>query len=102
MDQTAPETSTVDEGYAAYVEARRERVAREEAEITAVPATMTCRIEMDADVADVMLDLIAAHINKYGVRTQAYLLRASKSIEGGLQEAAGLLKEATRGDQGSS
>lgn len=94
MDQTTPEdATTVDEGYAAYVEARRKRVAREEAEATAtIPPTVTCHIEMEADVADVMLDLIAAHIKNYGVRTQAYLLRASKSIEGGMREAADALK----------
>lgn len=85
MDQTTPEIASDEFSYERYVEERRERVAAEE---VTIPETVTCHIDMDADVADALLDLIAQNAPRYGVKSQAYLHRASRSLEAGLRSAA--------------
>lgn len=88
MDQTSEQASHPDDFYAEYVEKLRAQRKDEEAQAQTVPSTVTCHVEMDADVADAVLDLIAQHFTKYSVRSQGFLLRASKSIETGIRQAA--------------
>ena len=87
MDQTAQETetTTADEFYRDYVKTLR---AKRETEEVKLADTVTCHVKIEADVADALLDLIAQHIGKYSLRSQAFLVRASKSIEAGIREAA--------------
>ncbi len=94
MDQTTQSTEA-DEFYADYVKSLRAKRAEEE---RSIPATVTCHVEMEADVADALLDLIAQQMPKYSLRSQAYLARASKSIERAIRTTADALHEKRWGD----
>jgi hypothetical protein len=88
MDQTtetAVDTSLVQDAYAEHVKNVRKRQEEEEAK---TPKPETCHIEMDYDACEALLDLISKHYNQYGTRSQAYLIRAAKSLEAGLLAAA--------------